>query len=68
MQITAFLERTKKTTKIELPAKATVKQLLETLGVNPVTVLVTRDHKVLIETQELHDQDTVKILSVVSGG
>ena len=68
MQIIAHIERTKKTTKVKLPAKATVKHLLEKLAVNPVTVLVTRDSKVLIETQELKDKDTVKILSVVSGG
>ena len=68
MQVQAFIERTKKTTKIELPAKATVKNLLEKLSLNPVTVLVTRDKKVLIENQELKDKDIVKILSVVSGG
>lgn len=68
MQVQAFIERTKKTTKVELPAKATVKNLLEKLALNPVTVLVTRDNKVLIEHQDLKDKDQVKILSVVSGG
>ena len=68
MQVIAHIERTKKTTNVELPAKATVKHLLEKLTLNPVTVLVTRDKKVLIENQALQDKDVVKILSVVSGG
>ncbi len=68
MQVTAFVERTKEKSIVELPAKATVHDLLLKLSLNPVTVLVTRQGNVMIETQPLQDKDEVKILSVVSGG
>ena len=68
MKITAYVERTKEKNTLELPAKATVHDLLLKLSLNPVTVLVTCRGKVLIETQPLQDKDEVKILSVVSGG
>ena len=68
MQVSVYLERTKEQKTITLTSKAKVKDLLTHLGLNPVVVLVTRDNKVLIEDQELKDKDSVKILSVVSGG
>ncbi len=68
MQVKAFIERTQKIISVTLAQKATVQDLLLKLSLNPVTVLVVRDGKVLVEIQHLEDKDTLKILSVVSGG
>ncbi|HLC72964.1 MAG TPA: MoaD/ThiS family protein [Candidatus Nanoarchaeia archaeon] len=68
MKVQVFIERTKKMTSIDLPAKATVKDIFAKLQLNPVTVLVTRDNAVIIEQTLLKDKDKLTILSVVSGG
>lgn len=68
MQISVHIERTKEQKNVELSSKATVKDLLTKLQINPVTVLVTKNKAVIIEQTPLQDKDTVKILSVVSGG
>lgn len=69
MQVIAFIERTKEQKTVTLDSqKATVKDLLTNLSLNPVAVLVVREGRVLIENQELQDKDSIKILSVVSGG
>lgn len=43
-------------------------ELLKKLKINPVTVLVVRNGKIVLEDEVLKDGDKVKILSVVSGG
>ncbi len=68
MRLLVYLERTQEHKSLKLSSKSTVQDLLEHLALNPVTVLVTRDNNVLIETQELKDKDQIKVLSVVSGG
>lgn len=61
-----FIEKTNK--KIEKNFTGTVRKLLNELKINPETVLVTRNNKLITEDVKLKDQDEVKILSVVSGG
>lgn len=46
----------------------TVLDLLTKLNINPETVLVIRNSNVLTEDIKLNDNDTIEILSVVSGG
>ncbi len=46
----------------------TVKQLLEKLSINPETVLVVKDNTVLTQDEQIEDNDTLEILSVISGG
>jgi sulfur carrier protein len=60
------LEREQTTEKISF--SGTVEQLLQQLDLNPETVLVIRLNEVLTEDEELADEDTIEILSVVSGG
>jgi len=68
MEITAFLERENRQTTVALAAKATVKDLLGKLQINPETVLVVRKGSVILPAVSLQDKDTVKLLSVISGG
>ena len=52
----------------ELSFSGSVKELLLKLEINPETVIVARDNELLLEDEEVGGDDTVKILSVVSGG
>ena len=60
-----FIEKTNKN--ISINAK-TVKELLVKLKLNPTTVLVTKNNEIALEDAKLSSKDTVKILSVISGG
>ena len=67
MELTIVNEREHTRQTISLPG-ATVQKLLQHLHLNPETVLVVRNQEVLTETASLQENDTVEILSVVSGG
>jgi len=45
-----------------------VKELLVKLDINPTTVIVTRDDKLIYDEAELNSDDEIKLLSVISGG
>lgn len=61
-----FIERSKKNVKIKFKGKVTT--LLKKLGLNPETVLVTRNKILLTEEDVVNNSDELKILSVISGG
>ncbi|MFH1174097.1 MAG: hypothetical protein V1725_03135 [archaeon] len=61
-----FIEKTGETKDIEF--SGTVKQLLETLKLAPGDVLVVRENTLLTDDIELVDKDSLKLLSVTSGG
>ena len=63
--VKAFIERKNKTE--ELSAE-TVIELLKKLNINPETVLVTRDNELLNLNDKLEKKDSIKLLSVISGG
>lgn len=67
MEIKVFIEKQNKT-KTVLMKKADVKELLKKLKINPVTVIVVKENKLLTEDHVLKNKDKIKILSVVSGG
>ncbi|MBU0757959.1 MAG: MoaD/ThiS family protein [Nanoarchaeota archaeon] len=48
--------------------KGKVMNLLKELGINPETVVVTKDNELITEEDILDDSDEIRILSVVSGG
>lgn len=52
----------------ELTGRMTVRQAIERVGLIPETVLAVRDGKLLTEDTMLEPEDTVKLISVVSGG
>ena len=68
MKIKAFFDRENKEHIVELPKGATVKELLASLNINPVVVLVSKNNEILLESEELHDNDEIKLFSVISGG
>ena len=68
IKITAFVDRENKTHDIQLDPNSSVKHLLESLKINPVTVIVVRDGNLILEETKLNDRDKLKILSVISGG
>lgn len=52
----------------ELEGKLPVKKILEKLDLNPESVIVLKDNETLTLDTIVEDDDTIEILSVVSGG
>jgi sulfur carrier protein ThiS len=61
-----FIERKKQT--VNLQFNGTVKKLLVLLKQNPVSVLVSVNNELVADDFKLKNTDSVKILSVISGG
>lgn len=61
-----FIEKNKET--IEKKFSGKVKELLSTLKINSESVLVVRNGELITEEDSVENSDTVKILSVISGG
>ena len=68
MKVNVYIEREKKNVEIELKDKSTVKDLLNNLNINTVTVITTKEDEVITEDYKLNDKDKIEIHSVVSGG
>ena len=68
ISVLAHIDKTGKQQKVSLDENATVLKLLQTLKINPVTVIVSRNSELILETEKLNDNDELKILSVISGG
>lgn len=68
MKVEVFIERERRDVEIELKEKSTVKDLLNALKINPVTVIATRNDEVITEDYNLNDKDRIEVHSVVSGG
>jgi len=52
----------------ELQAPLSVRDALEQLGLPPELYLVLRDGVLLQEDELLHDEDTIRLIGVISGG
>lgn len=61
-----FLEKENKN--INLKFEGTVKELLKQLKINIETVIITKNNELISENEDLKNFDSIKILSVVSGG
>lgn len=61
-----YIERLEKTVKMKF--KGTVKELLEKLEINPEDAMVIRDEDLLTLDDEVYTTDTLRVLSVISGG
>lgn len=68
MQINVFIEREKKNKKVKLDEFSSLKDLLNELKINPVTVIATRNNELIPENEKLNANDEIKILPVISGG
>ena len=61
-----YIERTDEEKKIEFNGKAV--DLLKKLKINPVTVVLIRNGKIITKQEILKNEDEIEILSVISGG
>ena len=52
----------------EVQAGSTVRHVIEKAGLNPESVLAMRDGKLINEETLTKDGDTIKLVTVVSGG
>ena len=68
MQINAFIDKENKKKTIELNENSSVSDLLKSLDINPVTVIVSRNDELVLESEKLNNKDEIKIFSVISGG
>jgi len=61
-----FIEKTNEHKEIEFAG--TVNELLKKLNINSEVVLVAKNNELVTEDDQLSKTDTIKILSVISGG
>ena len=61
-----YLEKDQKT--ITIQYEGSLKNLLKKLKINHETVIATKNNELISETEKLKNTDSIKILSVVSGG
>ncbi len=52
----------------ELEGKMTVRDAIQKVGLNPESVLATRQGKVINEEELLDEDDEIRLVSVISGG
>ena len=53
---------------LEISGKRRVGQLIEELDLNPESVILLRNRELLTRDEMLADEDTVEIISAISGG
>jgi len=68
MRINVIYDRENKEKTIELASNSSVRDLLEKMKINPVTVIVSRDNDIITEDERLNSKDKIRIISVISGG
>ena len=61
-----YVEKLEKTFKLKF--KGTVQELLEKLKINPEDAMVIRDEDLLTPDDEVYTTDTLRVLSIISGG
>jgi len=67
MYLTVKKEREQTTQKVFFQKK-TLGELLNQLRINPETIIAVKDNTVITEDEELEDNETIELLSVISGG
>ena len=65
MHITIHVERTGEKKDVDV---ASIADVFKKLPIDKNTVLVTRNHELLTDDDELHEHDELLLLSVISGG
>ncbi|MBI2110088.1 MoaD/ThiS family protein [Candidatus Woesearchaeota archaeon] len=53
---------------MEIKPDARIIDLLKLLKINPVTVIVSKNKKIVVEETPINSKDRIEIYSVVSGG
>ena len=52
----------------KVPGQQTVRSVIETVGLDPATVLAVRDGQLVLDSEMLGDDDELKLVAVISGG
>ncbi|HLC50246.1 MAG TPA: MoaD/ThiS family protein [Candidatus Nanoarchaeia archaeon] len=68
IKVSVFVDKENKKIKVDLSKDSSVADLLESLKINPVTVIVSRNNELILEDEKLNNNDEIKVLSVISGG
>jgi len=68
MQISVFFDRENEEKTVEIGKNMLVKDLLAKMGINPVTVIISRDDNIIPEDEKVNDKDKIRLFSVISGG
>lgn len=65
MKISVFVERSGETKLLDV---ASISEVFEELKINPETVIIALNGKLVTKSASLNDNDKVELLSVISGG
>ena len=68
MGILVYIEKENQSKVVQAGKGMNVAEVLRQLKVNPVTVIVSRNDEIVVEDDKLYDGDSLKIISVISGG
>lgn len=52
----------------EISGHITVRELIQQVGLDPATVIAARDSKLVFDQELLGEDDTIKLIAVISGG
>ena len=63
--VNVYIERENKT--VNIKAK-NAKEAIKILNINPETILIVKNNKLILPEDNLNDNDELKFLSVISGG
>ncbi len=64
--VTVLYEGKRKTVKAK--EKHNIRDVLESAGINPETVIVRRGNEIIPDTEKVRDRDKLEALKIVSGG
>ena len=68
MEISVFIDRENSSRDVVLEDNTKVSDLLKKLNLNPVTVIVSKNGELVMESEKISKDDKIKIFSVISGG
>ena len=68
MKLEIFIEREGKKKTVEIAENSTIKDVLDKLEINPVTVVISKNKEIVSELAKIKEKDKIELLSVVSGG
>ena len=63
-----FIEKTNITEEIELEKPVILLEILKELEINPETVIISRNNKLITQQTDLNNEDEIQILPIISGG
>jgi dTDP-glucose pyrophosphorylase len=63
-----FIEKENKTFELAMEREKSIKELLKEQGISLESVILIKNNEIVLEDEEVSNSDTLKLLSVVSGG